>query len=251
MQTKKKSALRKGWELLLSEFHKCLLPAVPTAHYCDSWNLEPCPFPTRMWSSWQETVVELHPWRSWALPQPQLPPRGRALCPSSHPAWRWSLNSAEIGTSSPGALGNGVQGPPRAATPWLTGRERGWEHPLTLSWSISPPLSHLTVLSAEKGSFSITAVKLISYLHWMDLLQYPLLLKLEPVAWHHLASRIELGSCINCVTCFTLYRPVLQGVYRHSFLCMVPSPGTPEKSSYCTNSFFFFSSWVRGGVHLI
>lgn len=169
MQTKKKkSALRKGWELLLSEFHKCLLPAVPTAHYCDSWNLEPCPFPTRMWSSWQETVVELHPRRSWALPWPQLPSR-----------LTWSLNTAEICTSSPGAPGNRVRGSdvPGAhrepvASPWLTGagREWGWEHPLALSWSISPPLSHLTVLSAEKGSFSITAVKLISYLHWMDLL---------------------------------------------------------------------------------
>lgn len=127
MQTKKKSALRKGWELLLSEFHKCLLPAVPTAHYCDSWNLEPCPFPTRMWSSWQETVVELPPQRSWALPWPQLPPQGRVLSPGPgavpRPASRltWSLNPAEIGTSSPGAPGTGVRGsdcaqsPPRAS----------------------------------------------------------------------------------------------------------------------------------------
>lgn len=71
---------------------------------------------------------------------------------------------------------------------------------------------HLTVLSAEKGNFSITAVKLISYLHWTDSLSYPLLLKLEPVALHRSASRIGLVSRIDCVTCFTLYRPVLQQI---------------------------------------
>lgn len=86
-ECKQKSALRKGWELLLQEFHKCLLPAVPTAHYCDSWNLEPCPFPTRMWSSWQETVVELHPKRSWAPPrlQPPHPSAGASIpCDVEH-----------------------------------------------------------------------------------------------------------------------------------------------------------------------
>lgn len=178
MQTKKKSALRKGWELLLSEFHKCLLPAVPTAHYCDSWNLEPCPFPTRMWSSWQETVVELPPQRSWALPWPQLPPQGRVLSPGPHPAWRGALTRRRSAPPHPELLGmvwGGATVPrahrePPVAPPWLTGagREWGWERPLALSWSISPSLSHLTVLSAEKGNFSITAVKLISYLHWMD-----------------------------------------------------------------------------------
>lgn len=109
------------------------------------------------------------------------------------------------------------------------------------------PSPRLTVLSAEKGNFSITAAKLISDLHWMDLCSHPLLFKLEPVASQHLASPVGLVSCINCVTCFTLYRPVLQRIYRHSFLCMVPFPVTPEKSShYCTNSifiFFFSSSW--------
>lgn len=101
MQTKQnKSALRKGWEPPLSEFHKCLLPAVPTAHYCDSWNLEPCPFPTRTWSSWQETVVELHPPRCRALPWPQLPPRGR---PRAHPAWRGALTRPRAAPPHPGS----------------------------------------------------------------------------------------------------------------------------------------------------
>lgn len=57
-------------------------------------------------------------------------------------------------------------------------------------------------------------------------------------------------SCINCITCFTLYRPVLQWIYRHSFLCMFPSPVTPEKSShYCTNS-IFYSLWCTFNLKL-
>lgn len=201
------------------------------------------------------------------------------VLPDPHPAWR-SLNPAEIGTSSPGAPGNAVggapcpepteshppwapswQSPPRVilpghppdrahhshpptAPPWLmgTGRERGWEHPLALSWSISPPLSHLTVLSAEKGSFSIPAVKLISYLHWMDVLWYPLLSKLEPVVWHHLASRLELGSCINCVPALHFIDPFYKEYTDTAFYAWSPSPVTPEKSSYCTNGYFYFFS---------
>lgn len=136
--------------------------------------------------------------------------------------------------TSPGAAGaaplrpaapEGTVPPLRASSP---GSTRG---PFLGASLLSSP--HLTVLSAEKGNFSITAVELISYLHWMDLLSYPLLLKLEPVALRRSASRIGLVSRIDCVTRFTLYRPVLQQIYRHSFLCMVPPPPvTPDKSSH-------------------
>lgn len=113
------------------------------------------------------------------------------------------------------------------------------QHPRALSWSISPFLAPPHCAKCWKGNFSITAVKLISYLHWMDLLSYPLLLKLEPVVLHRSASRIGLVSRIDCVTCFTLYRPVLQQIYRHSFLCMVPPPVTPDKSSHNAPIAFF------------
>lgn len=114
MQTKKKkSALRKGWELVLPEFHKCLLPAVPTAHYCDSWNLEPCPF--------QHVCEAVGRKQLWNF-TPGGPERCRGC--SSRPPCRapsrptWSLNPAEIGTSWPGAPGNGegsaVPGAPKS-----------------------------------------------------------------------------------------------------------------------------------------
>lgn len=80
----KPSALRKGWQLLLQEPRQCPLPAVPTAHYCDPRNSEPCPPPARTRSGRQETAVELHP----ALPAllPFAPRLRRGRCRRSVPA---------------------------------------------------------------------------------------------------------------------------------------------------------------------
>lgn len=115
-QTNKKSALRKGWELLLWEFHKCLLPAVPTAHYCDSRNSEPCPSPTRTRSSRQEAVVELQPGGAERGGSPGSNFEGAHAC------------------CSPGAA---LPRPPS----WLAGRRPASPRPRALSWSISPPLA--------------------------------------------------------------------------------------------------------------
>lgn len=136
--------------------------------------------------------MELHPKRSRAPPRLQ-PPRLGAPKPTrvpspGHPSRAtWSASTRrQISTSSPEAPGNGFEGgtrpvahreptsggnPPDRRAYVRSGQKTGVDSvhsPFLGAFLLPSP--HLTVLSAEKGNFSITAVKLISYLHWMDLL---------------------------------------------------------------------------------
>lgn len=109
-----------------------------------------------MWSSWQETVVELHPNRSRAPPG----------CPS-HRTWS-ALTWQRISTSSPEAPGNssewGQGGKTCLSRPssWAMGLrvERAedwrWQRPLRpFLEHFLLPSRHLTVLSAEKKATSV------------------------------------------------------------------------------------------------
>lgn len=173
MQTKKKKCFKKGLGAASVGVSQVFAPCC--THCALLWFLK------LRAMSFSNTYVKQLAGNSCGTSPPEVLSAARGgRCPRTPPRLTGALTRRRSAPPHPELLGTvGVRGSsePRArraslASPWLmdTGREWGWERPLALSWSISPPLSHLTVLSAEKGNFSITAVKLISYLHWMDLL---------------------------------------------------------------------------------